>query len=70
MTAEQLDGLRGEYEETINLDFRIQRENLALLAARRVEALAGRGEVVPRDATPIYVRLAEAEVRLLRKDDA
>ena len=70
VTAEQLDGLRGEYEETINLDFRIGRENLALLAARRVQALGARGDDLPREATPIYVRLAEAEARLLRKDDA
>ena len=70
VTAEQLDGLRGEYEETINLDFRIGRENLALLAARRVQALGARGDDLPREATPIYVRLAEAEARLLRKDHA
>ncbi|HSN69265.1 MAG TPA: tRNA (adenosine(37)-N6)-threonylcarbamoyltransferase complex dimerization subunit type 1 TsaB [Thermoanaerobaculia bacterium] len=70
VTAAQLDGLRGEYEERIDLDFRIRRENLALLAARRVQTLASRGADLPHDATPIYVRLAEAEVRLLRKDDA
>jgi hypothetical protein len=62
--------LRGEYADWIDGDRLIRRENLALRAARRVQALAAEGREVPRAATPIYVRLAEAEVRLLRKDDA
>ncbi len=71
VTADQLEALRGRYAGAIDLDSLIRHENLALLAARRVRALAARrGGELPRDATPIYVRLAEAEVQLLRKSDA
>jgi tRNA A37 threonylcarbamoyladenosine modification protein TsaB len=70
LTAAQLDILRGEYESTIDVDRLIRRENLALLGARRVQALARGSTALPRDATPIYVRLAEAEVRLLRNGEA
>ena len=69
VTAAQLDLLRSEYDAAIDVDALIRRENLALLAARRVQALARGGRELPRDATPIYVRLAEAEVRLLRNGD-
>jgi len=43
----------------------MQRENVALACARRARALAVRGDAERyRDVTPIYVRLAEAEVKL------
>lgn len=70
LTAAQLEVLRGEYDASIDVDRLIRRENLALLGARRVEALARGSAPLPRDATPIYVRLAEAEVRLLRNGQA
>lgn len=70
LTAAQLATVRGEYEAALDVDALIRRENLALLAARRVQSLARRGTELPREATPIYVRLAEAEVRLLRDRDA
>jgi tRNA threonylcarbamoyladenosine biosynthesis protein TsaB len=70
VTAAQLELLRGEYGAAIDVDRLIRRENLALRAARRVQALAAGGGELPCDATPIYVRLAEAEIRLLRKGDA
>lgn len=46
----------------------MQRENVALACARRARAieLQGDGERY-RDVTPIYVRLAEAEVKLQQK---
>lgn len=69
LTAAQLDVVRGEYESTIDVDCLIRRENLALLGARRVQALARGSAALPREATPIYVRLAEAEVRLLRNGE-
>lgn len=48
----------------------LQRENVALRCARRALAIerAGEGERY-RDVTPIYVRLAEAEVKLREKQN-
>jgi len=43
----------------------MQRENVALACARRARAIMVRGDAERyRDVTPIYVRLAEAEVKL------
>ena len=49
----------------------LQRDNVALRCARRALAIevAGAGERY-RDVTPIYVRLAEAEVKLQQKRNA
>jgi tRNA threonylcarbamoyl adenosine modification protein YeaZ len=45
-----------------------QRSNVALACARRARAIVLRGEGEKyRDITPIYVRLAEAEVKLQQK---
>ena len=48
-----------------------QRDNVALRCARRAHAIeeSGAGERY-RDVTPIYVRLAEAEVKLRQKQNA
>jgi tRNA threonylcarbamoyladenosine biosynthesis protein TsaB len=49
----------------------IQRDNVALRCARRAIEILARGEGDRyRDITPIYVRLAEAEVKLRQKQDA
>jgi len=49
----------------------IQRDNVALRCARRAFEIAQRGEGERySDVTPIYVRLAEAEVKLRQKQDA
>jgi tRNA threonylcarbamoyladenosine biosynthesis protein TsaB len=49
----------------------MQRENVALRCARRAIEIEQRGEGERyRDVTPIYVRLAEAEVKLLQKQNA
>jgi tRNA threonylcarbamoyl adenosine modification protein YeaZ len=46
----------------------LQRENVALACARRARAIELRGDGERyRDVTPIYVRLAEAEVKLQQK---
>lgn len=46
----------------------LQRDNVALRCARRALAIERRGEGERyRDVTPIYVRLAEAEVKLRQK---
>jgi tRNA threonylcarbamoyl adenosine modification protein YeaZ len=49
----------------------LQRDNVALRCARRAIEIEGRGEEERyRDVTPIYVRLAEAEVKLRQKQNA
>lgn len=49
----------------------LQRENVALRCARRALEIERRGEGERyRDVTPIYVRLAEAEVKLQQKQNA
>ncbi len=46
----------------------MQRENVAAACGRRAFAIASAGRLdAYRDATPIYVRLAEAEVKLQQK---
>jgi tRNA threonylcarbamoyladenosine biosynthesis protein TsaB len=46
----------------------LQRENVAAACARRAEAIAMAGNLsLYADATPIYVRLAEAEVKLQQR---
>jgi tRNA threonylcarbamoyladenosine biosynthesis protein TsaB len=46
----------------------LQRENVAAACARRAEAIADAGNLSRyADATPIYVRLAEAEVKLQQR---
>ncbi len=49
----------------------VQRDNVALRCARRAIDLHERGLAGQyRDVTPLYVRLAEAEVKLLQKQNA
>ncbi|HVR40423.1 MAG TPA: tRNA (adenosine(37)-N6)-threonylcarbamoyltransferase complex dimerization subunit type 1 TsaB [Thermoanaerobaculia bacterium] len=52
-------------ESTIVIGEFVQHDNVALRCARRADAIAQRGELAKyADITPIYVRLAEAEVKL------
>jgi len=52
-------------DHTIRIAEVMQRENVALACARRAHAIVARGDGERyRDVTPIYVRLAEAEVKL------
>jgi tRNA threonylcarbamoyladenosine biosynthesis protein TsaB len=49
----------------------VQRENVAASCARRASAIASRGDLARyADITPIYVRLAEAEVKLQQRSGA
>ena len=64
--AQSVDG-----ERIIRIADFLQHGNVALRCARRARALEqqGRGDRY-RDVTPIYVRLAEAEVKLQQKQNA
>jgi tRNA threonylcarbamoyladenosine biosynthesis protein TsaB len=62
--AKQVDN----FNDVIRIADIMQRENVALACARRARAIELRGEGERyRDVTPIYVRLAEAEVKLQQK---
>lgn len=64
-------GVAPEDRRVIRLTELVQRDNLALRCARRAIDIEQRGEGGHyRDVTPIYVRLAEAEVKLLQKQNA
>ncbi|MEA2236172.1 MAG: tRNA threonylcarbamoyladenosine biosynthesis protein TsaB [Thermoanaerobaculia bacterium] len=55
-------------ENIVRVSDIVQRSNVALSCARRARAIAQRGDGDRyRDITPIYVRLAEAEVKLQQK---
>ena len=58
-------------ERVIDVGEFLQRDNVALRCARRAIEIEQRGEGDRyRDVTPIYVRLAEAEVKLRQKQNA
>jgi tRNA threonylcarbamoyladenosine biosynthesis protein TsaB len=62
--AKQIDN----FNDVIRVADVMQRENVALACARRARAIEVRGDGERyRDVTPIYVRLAEAEVKLQQK---
>lgn len=70
MMAPQL-GVAPEDRRVIRMADVMQRDNVALRCARRAIEIIERGEGDRyRDVTPIYVRLAEAEVKLLQKQNA
>lgn len=56
--------LRGEYAAEIDLDVESRRRCLALAAALRLAASSEQDRAKWSDATPIYVRASEADVRL------
>jgi tRNA threonylcarbamoyladenosine biosynthesis protein TsaB len=64
-------GIAPDDRRVIRLAELLQRDNVALRCARRAIDLEQRGEGERyRDVTPIYVRLAEAEVKLQQKTNA
>lgn len=64
-------GITPEDRRVVRLADVMQRDNVALRCARRAIEILERGEGDHyRDVTPIYVRLAEAEVKLLQKQNA
>ena len=70
MKRDAFDALLENYGHEIDIDTTLETVNVALLAARRAARIASAGEVERyRDVTPIYVRLAEAEVRLRERED-
>ncbi|MDP9193634.1 MAG: tRNA (adenosine(37)-N6)-threonylcarbamoyltransferase complex dimerization subunit type 1 TsaB [Acidobacteriota bacterium] len=63
-------GIVTEDRRVIRIADLMQRDNVALRCARRAIDVVDRGEGDRyRDVTPIYVRLAEAEVKLLQKQN-
>jgi tRNA threonylcarbamoyl adenosine modification protein YeaZ len=69
VVAPRLVGARGD--AGIDAAEFIQHDNVALRCARRAFEIEQRGEGERyRDITPIYVRLAEAEVKLRQKQNA
>ena len=63
-------GIAPTDRRVIRLADLMQRDNVALRCARRAIEIVGRGEGDRyRDVTPIYVRLAEAEVKLQQKQN-
>jgi len=71
LTVETLSIEVGRFETTMRVEELMQTFNLAVLAARRAEEIARAGRLeLYQNLIPIYVRLAEAEVRLKQKLDA
>ena len=65
---DQLDLLTGSSERAVDVAVQSVSSNLALLAARRARQIAREGRLKQySDLTPIYVRLAEAEVKLAQR---
>jgi tRNA threonylcarbamoyl adenosine modification protein YeaZ len=66
--AEELDVLVHEAALAISVADFVQHGNVAIACARRARTIVERGELAAyADVTPIYVRLAEAEVKLQQK---
>lgn len=68
MNREEVDALREGFDTDLDVEERLEWVNVAMFAARRAERLCPAG--LPAryaSATPIYVRLAEAEVKLQQK---
>lgn len=66
----EVETLRAEFEVCIDAREAMWERNVALLAARRASEIEAAGQLGSyADTTPIYVRLAEAEVKLLAKND-
>jgi tRNA A37 threonylcarbamoyladenosine modification protein TsaB len=67
-TAEERDELTAKAGLVIPVSEFVQHGNVAVGCARRARELAGTPDAERyRDVTPIYVRLAEAEVKLQQK---
>src|SRR3954452_18996303 len=66
--APHLEKQLDDVDHVIRIADVMQRDNVALLCARRAREIELRGDGERyRDITPIYVRLAEAEVKLQQK---
>lgn len=66
-TADELMTLKGEYPALVDAAAFLESSNVALAAARHAARIREAGSLEQyADATPVYVRLAEAEAKLLR----
>lgn len=71
LTEETLAFQDGRFTSTLRVEELMQTCNFAVLAARRAEEIVSAGRLEQyRHLLPIYVRLAEADVRLKQKLDA
>lgn len=67
-TAEMLEAKRREFDLVVDLSTALERYNVATWCALGAEQIAASGHVSKySDLTPVYVRLAEAEVKLREK---
>ncbi len=67
-SGKELEKLRDRAETHLDLEELLVKNNLALLTAHRASQVMARGSLDRyRDTTPLYVRLAEAEVQLQQK---
>lgn len=65
---DRFDAVASEFERVIDVRAASQRLNVALAAAQRArELMRGDRLAAYRDTTPLYVRLAEAEVKLQQR---
>ena len=68
-SADEVETLRAEFDVCIDAREAMWERNVALLAARRAREIEAAGQLDRyADTTPIYVRLAEAEAKLLAKN--
>lgn len=71
VTQGRLEELRRDYKVSIDMRELTTRSNLAVLAAARAREIIGMGKADHYgETTPIYVRLAEAEVKRQQKNHA
>lgn len=68
-SADELEAMKAEHPRSIDARLFMWRSNVALAAAQHAHELRAAGSLASRgDTTPVYVRLAEAEARLLARD--
>jgi len=68
-TSVELETMRSEYDRIVDVREFMWRSNVALAAAEHARSLRAAGALGTRsDTTPVYVRLAEAEARLLARN--
>ncbi|HVT04381.1 MAG TPA: tRNA (adenosine(37)-N6)-threonylcarbamoyltransferase complex dimerization subunit type 1 TsaB [Thermoanaerobaculia bacterium] len=68
LTRSELDEKSAAFPSSISVDEALRTSNVALLLAVHATRIAASGQLAAyADQTPIYVRLAEAEARLLKK---
>jgi tRNA threonylcarbamoyladenosine biosynthesis protein TsaB len=69
VSAQEVEARRASFDLVVDAREAMWERNVALLAARRALELEAAGRLgAYGDTTPIYVRLAEAEARLLAKN--